>query len=370
MAILKLVLAFFVCFGQIVSPFFTQLTKGEEEFYTEWSSDMKFSESDYISIEKTPDKDFVILNLADVQLSEEKVFDEHGVYTNELITKLVEDTKPDLITLSGDNAWGYIAYLELIKLLESFDIPWAPVMGNHDGQGCGNEFWAAYTLANAENCLFKFGPEGMGYGNYIINITENGKIIHTLFMMDTHSSDNFTLEDGTVVEDGYDHLWDNQQEWYKWAVNGIKDLNNGKVVESTVIFHIPVREYIDAWEMVSINKTEKNKCGEADTTNEAYAYGALREDACPSPVNNGFFALCQELDSTKNILVGHDHVNDFSVMYEGIRLSYGLKTGFGSYWDEETIGGTTLTIDSKGSVEIENHYYDLKENNFNITPDD
>ena len=58
--------------------------------------------------------------------------------------------------------------------------------------------------------------------NYIINITEKGKIIHTLFMMDTHSY--IEREVDGEIETFYDHLWDNQQEWYKWAVNGIKEL--------------------------------------------------------------------------------------------------------------------------------------------------
>lgn len=369
MAILKLVVAFFVCFPQIISPLFTEFTKGEEDFFSDWSAESAFTDSDYITIEKDPDKDFVILNLTDIQLSEDEVFADEGVYTFELIKKLVADVNPDLITLSGDNAWGYIAYLETIELLDSFGIPWAPVMGNHDGQGCGTEFWAAYTLSNAKNCLFEFGPKDMGYGNYIINITENGKIVHTLFMMDTHSTDEFVLEDGTIVEDGYDHLWDNQQEWYKWAVNGIKEINGGNIVESTVIFHIPVREFEDAWNQVSINKTEENPYGEADSKNKLFLFGKQTEYCCPSPVNNGFFDLCKELESTKNIIVGHDHVNDFSVMYDGIRLSYSLKSGFGSYWTDEMIGGTKLTIDSKGKMNIEHSYYDLQENNWDRVDD-
>lgn len=367
MAILKLVVAFFICFPQIISPLFIQFTKGEEEFFTDWSAETKFTESDYIAIEKNPDEDFVILNLTDIQLGEENVFAKDGTYSFELITKLVNDLKPDLITLSGDNAWGYISYIETIELLESFGIPWAPVMGNHDGQGTGTEFWAAYKLSNAENCLFEFGPKDMGYGNYIINITEKGKIVHTLFMMDTHGYADFEV-DGETVE-GYDHLWDNQQEWYKWAVNGIKDLNGGEVVESTVIFHIPVREYEEAWNQVSINKTEENPYGEADTKNKLFLFGKQTEGCCPSPVNNGFFTLCKELGSTKNILVGHDHVNDFSVMYDGIRLSYSLKSGFGSYWTDQMIGGTTLSINSKGVVNMEHNYYDLQENNWDIVDD-
>ena len=114
-------------------------------------------------------------------------------------------------------------------------------MGNHDGQGCPSEFWCAYNFAQAKNCLFKFGPRGMGYGNYIVNITENGEIIHSLFLMDTHSDveeDNINGAAGS----GYDHLWKDQFDWYSWAVDGI-EAAAGKQVESTVIFHIPLYEY-------------------------------------------------------------------------------------------------------------------------------
>ena len=367
MAILKLVVAFFVCFGSIVSPLFTALTKGEEQFFEDWSKETKFTQESYIEIEKTPGKDFVILNLTDIQLGEENVFAKEGEYTKELITKLVNDKKPDLITLSGDNAWGYVSYLEVVEFIDSFGIPWAPIMGNHDGEDSPTEFWNAYTLANAQNCLFRYGPKDMGYGNYIINITENDKIVHTLFMMDTHSYIEYEVNGET--ERGYDHLWANQLDWYKWAVNGIKDLNGGNVVESTVIFHIPVREYIDAWNDVSVNKTEENKFGNGDVKNEAYLYGKITEDWCPSPENNGFFELCKTLGSTKTIISGHDHRNDAAVMYEGICLAYALKSGFGSYWSPDMIGGTTLTINGEGNATLENHYYDLEENNWDIVDD-
>jgi hypothetical protein len=89
MAILKLVVAFFVCFGQIIGPLFTQLTKGEEQFFEDWSADTKFTQESYIELEKNPDEDFVILNLTDIQLGEENVFGKDGEYSFELIRKLV-----------------------------------------------------------------------------------------------------------------------------------------------------------------------------------------------------------------------------------------------------------------------------------------
>ena len=356
MAIIKMILAFLMSLSQILAPVGAVVQTGEAAYFTDWSLEDTFDEDDYIELEKTPGEDFVVLNLTDIQLDDDEVYGDYGTSAQELIAKLIEANDPDLITLSGDNAWGTVAYLELINWLDAYGIPWAPVMGNHDGQGCISEFWVAYQLANAENCLFEFGPKDMGYGNYIINVTENGDIVHTFFMMDTHGSADFTLEDGTVI-DGYDHLWENQLLWYEWAVNGIEELA-GHPVESTAIMHIPVFEYIEAWDMVSITNPDGTS-----KLNPAYsdiASGGRGEACCPSPVNNGFLDLCKELGSTKTIIAGHDHVNDFVVEYEGITLAYAVKTGFGCYYDPEMIGGTTVEINDKGEAKLTQHYYDIE----------
>ncbi len=367
MAIIKMIIAYIMCLSQILAPVDIMLTPGgEAAYFTDWSVNDTFDETDYIELVKQEGEDFIILNLTDVQLSDEKAYGELGACSEDLITKLIADHNPDLITLSGDNAWSTAAYLKLIEFLDSFDIPWAPVMGNHDGEGCLSEFWAAYNLIQAENCLFQFGPKDMGYGNYIINITENGEIVHTLFMMDTHSYKDYVLEDGTVLEDEYDHLWNIQQKWYKWAVNGIAEMA-GRTVESTVIMHIPVREYIDAWESVCI-EADGYEFGIIDPQYSDIAFGRKFEYGGFAAVNNGFFDLCKELGSTKTMLVGHDHINDFYVNYEGITLAYAVKSGFGSYWQPDMIGGTTLNINSAGNVKINQNYYDLEENGWNIEP--
>ncbi len=359
-AIFSLVMAFFMSIGQILAPVGAVIRAGgEDAFFEDWSSEQTFTREYCVELEKQKGEDFRILNLADIQLEEELVFEKEGQYTYELIKKLVADTDPDLITLSGDNAWATISYLELIKLVDSFGIPWAAVHGNHEGDSLISEFWAAYHMAEAKNSIYKYGPKDMGYGNYIANIVEDGRIVHTLFFMDTHRDAEYELEDGSTVS-GYDHLWDNQQEWYKWAVNGIKDIA-GHTVQSTVIMHIPVYEYHAAWDMYYTGDDE-NGLGEIDEKFKPFAYGRKREVCCPAPVNNGFFSLCKELGSTKNIIVGHDHVNDFTALYEGIYLSYAVKTGFGCYWDADMIGATTLDVNSLGMVKLQNHYYDLEEN--------
>ncbi len=351
MATLKLILAFFLSIFRILAPVGALVVNfGESNFFTEWSVTDEFTADYCAEIEKNPDEDFIILNLADVQLKDDLVFEEEGEKTVEMIDELVRETEPDLITLTGDNAWGTVAYINLVKQIDAYGIPWAPIMGNHDGQCCINEFWAAHLLFKAENCLFEFGPEDMGYGNYIINITENGHIIHTLFMVDTHNNTEYTLEDGSAVG-GYDHLWNNQIEWYKWAVKGISEIE-GHTVESSVFMHIPVCEYKDAW--VAANGSDE--LGTLDPALAPDALGLLGEGVSCPPVNNGFFDVCKELGSTKNILAGHDHANNFQIYYEGIRLTYTLKTGYGAYYTDGLMGGTVISVGSDGSAYAEHIY--------------
>lgn len=188
----------------------------------------------------------------------------------------------------------------------------------------------------------------MGDGNYIINITENGKIIHTLFMMDSHHEEEMQVG-------SYDHFYDNQIAWYKWAVNGIKN-EAGSVVNSTVFMHIPVPEYQNAWDSIYNKET-----GELAPEYRDRAFCKVHEKMGPPEFNNGFFELCKELGSTKYMICGHDHKNCFDIEYEGITLIYGMKTGYGCYWERETNGGTTLTISSDGKIRTEHHYIDPKE---------
>ena len=336
----------------------TALHGGEKAYFESWSETQAYTADYAVELEKDPDKDFVILNLADVQLDNGEALGEVGKQVKANTDRLVAETQPDLITLTGDNAWGDRAYIELIKMLDSYGVPWAPVMGNHDGQGCLSEFWVAYKLIHAENCLFKFGPADMGYGNYIINITENGEVIHTLFMMDTHSD----IEENNIngeKDSGYDHLWENQFEWYTWAVDGIAE-TAGKPVESTVIFHIPLYEYHNAWEAAT-GQTEQKEGFDPPYIGEytATSFGVRHESSGTAPQSNGFFDLIKEKGSTKNVVCGHDHVCDSSILYQGIRLTYALKDGPGCYWEPELNGGTLITVDSDGHAGITQHFIDF-----------
>lgn len=352
MNIIKLIYAVIFTFGQFLTPFLGfAVSGGIDNFYDDWSEEQAYTADYAVTLEKEPGKDFVVLNFADVQLSSDEVYGEPGKIAEATMDKAIKEVQPDLITFTGDNAWCRPGYIRLVNFIDSYGIPWAPVMGNHDG-GNGEkvyENWCAYLCYKSDNCVFKFGPKGMGVGNYIINVTENGEIIHSIYMMDTHT-------DTSLPCGGYDHLWDNQLKWYEWAVKGNNALA-GKTVESSIFFHIPCIQYRYAFNEAQYNE----KTNLFENPDYADAFGEKHEGICSPEYDSGFFALVKELDSTKNMIAGHDHVNSFSLMYEGVRLSYSLKCGPGCYWNDFQNGGSTLTIGSDGHATFAHHYVDTAE---------
>ena len=116
--------------------------------------------------------------------------------------------------------------------------------------------------------------------------------------------------------------------------------------------HIPVCEFNDAW----ISANGSDELGVLAPELAPDALGSLGEGVSCPPVNNGFFDVCKDLGSTKNIFAGHDHVNNFQICYEGINLTYTLKTGYGAYYTDGMMGGTVISIDSDGSACTEHIY--------------
>jgi len=351
-SVLKYAFVFVFSLSQILTPYGKILLHGGvKSLYDEWSVTDDYDPSYAVTLKKNPGEDFVILNFTDLHISVDELYAEEGSFTKSLVCDLVNRVKPDLITLSGDNFSCHVGCVRWVKLLDSFGIPWAPVLGNHDGDNGNrlNEAWICQCyLDGSENCLFRVGPADMGYGNYVINITESGRVIHSLYMMDTHSKAADT-ESGKVNyapngDNNYDHLWANQIEWYEWCVKGIAE-SEGHRVESTAIMHIPVYQY----RLIYHTMVED---GDLKPEYASLGFGRLGEGVCPPMGDNGFFTKAKELGSTTMMIFGHDHRNNLCVEYGGIRLNYAQKSGHCSYWEESPMGGSVITIGSDGHASM------------------
>lgn len=73
-------------------------------------------------------------------------------------------------------------------------------------------------------------------------------------------------------------------------------------------------------------------------------------------VINKIFDTAVSLGSTKAMFCGHDHYNNISLEYKGIRLTYGYSIDYlvmpGIEKDTKQRGGTLISIDRTGKFEI------------------
>lgn len=308
-----------------------------------WLPESEYDEAKIPDLVMEKGKDFKILVLSDIQLETDPRKD---FRTIKFLLDIVNETKPDFITTTGDNASWYIADLEtkrLIKKMESFGIPWSVTLGNHDSEGRADRNYTGNLYENAKNSLFRNGPSNIhGVGNYSINVKDSdGNIVYELIMLDSNEKrvyDTDTLKRTNGYVD--DFIYRDQIEWYEWVVQGASkarygeyDPQKGKVVPSMLFFHIPIPEFRDVEAAVAK--------GDPSATQ---IFGENRSGTYIVPVNTGLFDSVKKLNSTTDIFCGHDHQKSLSALYEGVRLTYGLKAGYSAHYDLDMVGGTVITI--------------------------
>lgn len=305
-----------------------------------WSPDDVYDIDDTFILQKEEGKDFVILNLTDMHFADYDYRAFTAFLASATMKRLVKKVQPDLITVSGDIVCTdstVFAIKRITDLMNSFETPWAPVFGNHDDEGNCDANYLADIMLKSPYCLFKKGDPSMGCGNYIINICEGERVVNSLIMMDTHRS----------------HINETQVEWYKWAAAGIQTVT-GEQTESTVFFHIPNAEYQFAYDAAW--DSEKKEWREGfDASGECNEKICCPRDADGNPAPNGFFEAVKEIGTTKSIFCGHEHRNNFSIVYDDVRMTYTLKVGLASGIEPGFNGGTKITVSGSG-VSFEHLY--------------
>ena len=314
-------------------------------------------------LQKQKDKKFTVLHLTDTHLYHDEWIGEKGRHLKNTVDYLVEKSKPDLITVSGDLAWAgqYNSYEDFADWMDGYGIPWAPVFGNHDDQdGYEAVAKAAEILMAKDTCLLEMGDPTLGCGNYVVAVEEEGRLVHGFIMMDSHANKLWVDPEGKE-HNPYAELYPEQFPWYRRQVEALRA---GGAQETTLIMHIPIYTYRDAIKAALRADVDPQSISfyngeQGDCWNEGYedSFGVYREGICSYPVDNGFFEEILAGGTTKTVISGHDHVNTFSVPYKGVRLTYGLKTGRSSYHDDRINGGTVLTVGSDGKLELEHCFY-------------
>ncbi len=320
-----------------------------------------------ITLQKDPNKNFVVLNLTDIQLSFEE-FDRNHVARKILdytVNTLIEKTKPHLITISGDlcrehEDKGYDAFADFF---DELGIPWAPIFGNHDNMSPPEVIdKIADRFLTHPLCVFEKGDSEMGNGNFVIEIEENRKTVSAVIMADAHEICSFTDSEGNTKY-SYETFWPKQFEWYREQIEALKDKG---CKDSTLILHTPIyayrnavkSAYKDSVDLKAMTWEESLKQGVWNTGFENSS-GLCREEPCTPVFDDGMFELLKELGHTKSVIAGHDHKNNFIINYNGINLVYATKTGIGCYYDKDINGGTVLEIGNNGVERVYQEMVDI-----------
>jgi len=324
------------------------------------------------------DDDFVIANFTDIHVNSEDLLSDTGT-VGKTIKYAIQNTNPDILVFSGDVAGSSSDLNYIFNYLDGFKIPYFIILGNHDHEGSLGYSTIANAINKSQYGYIDKGPDGLdSEGNYTVNIKNSqGSLVHSLVMMDSGNKcdvqnesaveyatskvsgvkygsygGNSTYCDSTSYnskEGSWKGVRGAQIDWYK---NTVQSLG----CETTLITHMPFNEYVKAYEQYqdAKNKSDQTKINECAPIGNC----KMGEQCCGPIENTGLFDSILEKGSTKNVICGHDHCNDFSLMYQGVRLTYAVKTGEGSYWDKTgaTNGYTTLTINSSGNATLNQIY--------------
>lgn len=319
------------------------------------------------------DSDFRIMQLTDVHIGAGYMSTAKDNMALNAVAAMVTQEKPDLVIVTGDIAYpvpfqagtfNNRSSAELFaELMEKLQVYWCPVFGNHDTELYSyfsrEQISKFYSQDKYSYCLFNAGDESVdGCGNYVINVENtSGEITQSLFMIDSHS---YTDGDFLGIAWKYDCIHSNQIDWYEAQLKSLAERNNGVAPKSLAFFHIPLIEFREAWYEYMDN-------GYQDSQDIKHFYGKTGETGAivySSEYNNGFFDKVLELGSTQGIFCGHDHVNNFSLEYKGVRLTYGYSIDYLAYSNIKSFGSqrgcTMIDVHTDGSFDCrgENYYQD------------
>ena len=293
------------------------------------------------------DGSFKVLVLSDVQFNTASISKE----TRNNIETIVSREQPDLVIFNGDNSFAinhektmekYVA--NMTRYLEENKIPWAHVYGNHDAEPwrpaldreTQQEIYESFDY-----CVSKAGDEDLfGVGNFVLPVLEHDsdKIAFNIWCFDSGTGDIYTdAHAATDVTVGDNTFWShyetmemNQVEWFRESSALLEEYNDAPI-PGMMAFHIPLQETYYAWA--------------AKETDNLEWTGVKRENISAHAQDVPLFEAAKE-NNILAIVNSHDHINDFMVKYQGIRLCYTACIGTYEYHADDLLGGRVVEFNT------------------------
>ncbi|KAL4167775.1 hypothetical protein KRP22_013259 [Phytophthora ramorum] len=281
--------------------------------------------------------------------------------TYEFVERLLDVESPDFIAFTGDNVQVYgpssqqRAIDAVTRAAEQRGIPYAMVFGNHDQEGDFPREKIVEMVSEKNHSYTVSGPEAVdGIGNYMLNVAaptagpwgDEGDSVFRMYFLD--SGAEALTDKYPYVFSEYDWIKQSQIDYYRQlSETGRAERHSSadSVLPAVMFFHIPLVEFAYS----------------ADGCN-----GEKNEWVHDQGMNLRLLSALSEMNEVKAAFVGHDHVNEYCCLVDGVQLCYGGGTGFGRAYGASDFSRRARviewTVDSDERHEIRSwkrHYDDI-----------
>lgn len=244
----------------------------------------------------------------------------------ERINEVLDAEHPDLVIFTGDVIYAAPADSGMLKALEPVAkrrIPFVVTFGNHDDEQNMTRTQLYDIIRKVPGNLMPDRGDSLP-PDHILTIA--GSKVKSdaalLYCFDSHSYSTLNSVKG------YAWMTFNQIDWYRRQSALFTEKNNKQPLPALAFFHIPLPEY-----------------NAASASEEAIFRGTRMETACAPKLNSGMFTAMKECGDVMGIFVGHDHDNDYSVMWKDVLLAYGRYTGGNTVYNHLPNGARVIVLD-------------------------
>lgn len=279
----------------------------------------------YPNLTFNADGKFKILQFTDTHVVSDYATSKRAL---ENVREMLDKERPDLIIHTGDIIFSSPARDNLKKVaevIESFEIPWAVALGNHDEE-CGLSRNDVYdyllTFDHNINTPRIEGIDGASNGLITLSGHEDGRKKWIIYLFDT----------GREYNGGWGTMKKSQIDWYVKESTRLRKENGGSPLPAMSFNHIPFCEYKNAFG----SKSSKFK-------------GNFREDICCPNTNLGIYEQIRNMGDIRTMVCGHDHDNDFIAQWDNRYFIYGRFSGCNSVYNNLKPNGCRLFELTEGS---------------------